>query len=439
MTNVGELFVSLGVKGADKTMNSLKGVGGGLSNLLSLSFEAKAALVGAAYALERLFSASGKKGTELTNFNAAIGMSTKTLQQYEYAAQQVGVSNQEVASTFSTLQGQMAKMLLGESGPKLLGVFARAEGDVSPESAKRFGEHPEELLQKLQHYAQTEKNVLLRNQVLESFGLNENMIAALSRGAFSQKNLAKAPTYSDKEIGNLDKANAGWKNLGTSIEMMVGRFNAQHGLEFVNDLQKLIPPFERLLSVANKFIEKIHLFDGIKAIFEGAAKAVDFLSKKLDEFTKSGFIEKTSKNMTSVSKELGEVNKSESFQGVKEVFSSLFSMLTNPALVPTNEDLSKLGKGTSKALAPVTDPIMDRFADVVGKMTLFLSGESQQSKPNVLPKAPATKGQQATQNVNINQTMNFQSDGSNAQEAGDIFANKMRSTISQIPAIGQGS
>src|ERR1700744_4238817 len=102
--DIGSLFLNLGIKGSEKTVGALTDVKKGLGELGSMSLEAKAGIVAAMYALEQLFATSGKAGTDLTNFNAITGESVKTLQQYQYAARQVGVSNQEVEGSFKTLQ-----------------------------------------------------------------------------------------------------------------------------------------------------------------------------------------------------------------------------------------------------------------------------------------------------------------------------------------------
>ena len=78
----------------------------------------------------------------------------------------------------------MTKTLLGEGAPKGMALVQKAVGSFTSEDIKKFQEHPEMLLQKLQEYAQKEKNIGLKNENLESFGLSPNMIAALSRRRF---------------------------------------------------------------------------------------------------------------------------------------------------------------------------------------------------------------------------------------------------------------
>jgi hypothetical protein len=267
--DIGSLFLNLGIKGASKTVGELSNVKKGIGDVASMSLEAKAALVGAAYALERLFSNSNKAGTDLTNFNALTGESVKTLQQYQYAGRQVGISNQTMEGSFKTLQSAMTKTMLGQGGPAGLARVSMLTGGISQKDIEEFAKRPELLIQKLQQYASKEKNIGLRNETLKSFGIDESMIAGLSRNAFRPDVLKKAPTYSNQEVGQLDKANIAWSNLGNKIEMAVGHFNAMHGGQLVGDISKIV---DQVLKLANAFTllaEKLHLFEGIGKIFEG--------------------------------------------------------------------------------------------------------------------------------------------------------------------------
>lgn len=285
---IGELFLSMGIKGTEKTVDSIGNVKKGLSETASLSLEAKAAILGTMYALERLFATSGKAGTDLTNFNAITGESVQTLQKYQYAARQVGLSNDEVAGTFKNLQGTVTKTLMGEGGPKGLARVSLLTGGISQHDLMEYQKAPEKLIQKLQQYASKENNVGLRNEVLKSFGLGDNMIAAVSRQAFRPEVLNKAPTYSDSEISKLDKANIAWANLGNKVEMAVGHFNALHGGQLVRDIGMITDKVIVMVGQFIKLSDKIHLFDVIGKIFEGWGKIFDAVSSTIDKVTGIG-------------------------------------------------------------------------------------------------------------------------------------------------------
>lgn len=287
--DIGSLFINLGIKGSEKTLDQVSNVKKGIGDIASTSLEAKAALVGAMYALEQLFASSGRAGTDLTNFNALTGESVKTLQQYQYAARQVGVSNEAVSSTFKTLQDQMTNAaFLGKGGPAGMAHVAQVlHENFSQVDIQKFAKSPELLLQKLQAYAAKETNIGLRNATLKSFGLGDEMIAALTRQAFKPEVLRKAPTYSDNEVKQLDKANIAWSNLGNKIQMAVGHFNALHGATLVKEISMIVNQVIKLSEAFVKLAEKLHLFQGLAKVFDGWTKIFGVVNNTVDSFTKT--------------------------------------------------------------------------------------------------------------------------------------------------------
>lgn len=284
--DIGSLFLSLGVKGSEKTLGALTGVKQSMGELGSTSLETKAAILAAMYALERLFATSGKAGTDLTNFNAVTGESIKTLQQYQYAARQVGVSNEEVEGTFKTLQASMTNVASGTgaapTGMATVSETLRKAGiiknGISQKDVEDFAVNPEKLILLLQKYAQVEKNIPFRTQKLKTFGLNDSMIAALSRNAFKPEVMKNAPTYSDKEVNQLDKANIAWSNLSNKIQMAVGHFNALHGGQLVKEITVVVTQLIKFVELITKIAEKLKVFDALAAVFGVINKGLEAVS-----------------------------------------------------------------------------------------------------------------------------------------------------------------
>lgn len=361
--SIGELFVNLGIKGSDKTIGALKNTQKGMKDLGSMSLEAKAGIVAAMYALERLFSSSGQAGTGLTNFNSLLGVSAKTIQQYQYAARQMGVSNQEVEGSFKSLQGVMSKTLLGEGAPKGMARLSQLTGAIGPKDIEQFMKSPELLIQRLQQYASTEKSAGLRNEVLKSFNLSDNMISAMVRGAFRPDVLKKAPIYNDRELGALDKANIAWSNLGVKIEMAIGRFNARHGGQLVSDISKIVVQVEKLAEAFVKLSEKLKFFQQLGNVFEGWSMLLGKVTEEVD-------------NVSGVKK-----SETAGLSGIKLALKGAVGMLND-----------EIGQGR-----------MFRGSEPLFKK----GGFKEQIVPNI--SAPVKSGSE--QNININQNLNFQHDG----------------------------
>lgn len=267
--NVGELFVGLGIKGAEKTVGAITSVTKGLGEAKSMSLEAKAGILGAMYALERLVATSGAAGTGLTNFNAFTGLSAKQLQQWQYAARQAGVSSEEFAGSVKSVQNAMTNMMMGKGAPEGLGLLSNKVGFDPKRARDTFY-----VLEQLQKFARTVPNDI-GNAVMKSFGLSEGTIAAMRRNSFSPELMARAPIYSDKEINSLNRANIAWSNLGNKIEMAVGHFNSKHGVQLVNDITKITDAVLKLSEALLKVAEKYKVFEGLAKVANFTAEALE--------------------------------------------------------------------------------------------------------------------------------------------------------------------
>lgn len=279
--NIAELFVNLGIKGAEKTVGALGQVKKGLGEVGSMSIEAKAGILGAMYGLERMMAISGQAGTGLVNFAALTGLSAKGLQQWQYAARQAGVSAEEMTGSLKGVQNSMTNMLMGKGAPEGIALLSKAVGGLDPTKYKDTFY----MMTKLQEGIQ-KMSPEMGQMVAKSFGVSEGVISAMHRNVFTPDMLKKAPTYSDGETKSLDKSNVAWANLGNKIEMAFGHFNAKHGQTMVGDISKVVDQVVRLAEAFERLSEKLKLFqllgkvfDGWGMIFNGAANAVDDITK----------------------------------------------------------------------------------------------------------------------------------------------------------------
>lgn len=385
---VGELFLNLGIKGTKKTVDELDGVRKNLKEVGAMSLEAKAAIVGAVYALERMFAKSGQAGTNLTNFTALTGLSTKQLQQWQYAARQAGVSNEEFEGSLKGVQGAMTNMLLGKGAPEGLQVLANKVGFDAKRARDTFY-----VMQKLQEFAKTAP-ADVGNAVIKSFGVGEGTIAAMRRNAFNDKAFKKAPTYSDKEISDLDKANIAWSNLGTKIEMAFGRFNAMHGGQLVNDISMITDQVLKLVEAFTTLADKIKLFEVIGKAFEGW-------------------------NMI-----IGGVTQGVNALQDKKTRNTLLSGRLTPGMA----------SGLADAKSTLGYVAKDLMSQIMG------TGATPSNSPNIIapPVSQGIAGGSKNQNITVNQNLNFQHDGKNSQKTATDLKKANQDALRQF-ALGEAS
>ncbi len=261
---IAELFVELSVKGSEKTVNAFKSVKNGLGDIKTMSLETKAAIIGALYGLEKMMSQSAQVGTGLTNFTALTGLSAKSLQQWQYAARQAGVSSEEFTGNLKGVQSAMSNMLMGKGAPEGMGLLANKVGFDPKRARDTFY-----VMEQLQKFANSGVPEDLSNNVMKSFGLGEGTIAAMRRNVFTPDTFKQAPTYSEGQMKQLDKVNVAWSNLGQKIEMAFGKFTSKHGMQMVSDISKITTEVIKMAEAFMRLAEKLKFFQGIAKVFEG--------------------------------------------------------------------------------------------------------------------------------------------------------------------------
>ena len=276
--NIAELAVVLEFKGGDKVQKVLVNVKDGLGKVASEGLAAKAAIVGAVYALERLMAGAANRGTDLLNFSSLTGMSTKELQQWEYAAQQAGVSADEVMQNFRGLQKSIAETRIGRPPEGMLMISKIL--NVDPSKIDDIGK----LLDLMVRAAKISDNVKGANKALfngwmNSLGFSDNMIAAARRNLLEPNIRTRAPLYSEDQQAGLAKVGAMWRNLHQQWEMSFGKLEAAHGAQFIAGISKVSAAVLGLAQNLAKITEHLKFFELIKMAFDGWALAIG----KVDE------------------------------------------------------------------------------------------------------------------------------------------------------------
>lgn len=283
---IAELFVKIGVTGSEKAKDALNSVRSSLQGISSMSLEAKAGIIGVLYALERLMSNSAATGQNLMNFAASSGLSVKSLQQLQFAAQQAGISVQETEGSVTGLQSAMGKMQMGLGAPSGLAFVVNQTRMLTDPAHLKNTFY---VFDKVIEYLKTSKDAIdVQNEVAKSFGFSANMIAAARRGLLDFNVRAKAPLYSDTEASKLDQVARGWTNLGKQWEMIIGHLNAKHGLSMISQISQLSTQVGLLLEQFAKLADNLKIFKLIGKVFEGWKMIFEELNGLVGGINKSG-------------------------------------------------------------------------------------------------------------------------------------------------------
>lgn len=277
--SIAEFFVNLGIKGDGKTLSALQGVDKGLSNMATSSLAAKAAIVGAFYALEQLFTSSGKFGVGMTNAKTLIGETSKSLQQYENTAQRLGIANGTMTQTLLKLKDAMVTLKFKGQAPEGMFWIQSVLGDFKESDIDKYIKSPEMLFQRLREYATKEKIPGLALDRLKSFIGDQDMIARMMQGHLTTDEISKSPFLSDATISRLEKTGMAWNKLGIDIQQAFRLFVSHNGKEIADDIDKLIKPASQLAEAFQRIAQNLHAFELIGKAMQGWADILGVLGK----------------------------------------------------------------------------------------------------------------------------------------------------------------
>lgn len=383
---VGELFINLGLTGADATGKALGTVKTGLTGIRSISLETKAAIIGIFYGLEKLTSASAQWGTDLTNMTTATGLSTKAIQQWDYVAQKAGGSAEEMNSSFKNTQKILLDMQSGMGPPPAFLEDMMNSVQFDPDKIndmEYFYSKAQEYLSKLRPE--------VAQKAAQSFGFGEHVGTGMQRGMFSQKNRDSAPIISDRTVRANDRVNQKWNEVAAKIKKAFADFTGAHGEELVKQVGDLAIAVMNLVEALQSLGIISRALSGFKAIITGvteASKALADISSKDPKRQKQG--ESTLKSWLHGFGEAGE--------GFWEY--------------------------SKEALSGKSDKKRDEW---------IRNYMNQRATP---PQAPGKKETGAS-NVEVNQNMYFQHDGKNAQQVGMSTERAVKTAYWQLSALSQ--
>lgn len=274
---IAELFVSLGVKGSESAGKAIQGTTDGLKGILSSGLAAKAMIAGVVYGLERMMSASAQAGTSLVNASAFTGISARSLQQWQYAARQAGMSAEEMNGNITAVQASMTKMRMTGQAPAGVVSMANMVG-FDPKKA----EDTLYVLSKIQEFVQKVHDPGAGNELAASFGVSQAYLAAGRRNIFTDANFNRAPTYSEGEVKSLDKTNIAMLNLEQKVGMIIGRLTAAHGGQLINDLSNIATSVGKLADALSRLSEQLQVFKALGYAAKEAASVTGLVANTVD-------------------------------------------------------------------------------------------------------------------------------------------------------------
>lgn len=259
---IAELFVQLGVKGADVAGKALSGMAKGINHIASASLEAKAAVAAVVYGMERMTGWASQAGMDLYKFGVTTGLSTDELQKWQYALGRFDVTGEETANTIMGIQTAMSDMLMGKGSPEGLALLADKVGFDQTKARDTFY-----VLGKIQEFVKTQPPDIANN-LMKSFGISGNMFQALKSMNMERDKLSKKQIISEREIEQLKNINMAWKDFWFTLRTMGIKFIAAEGIQGIRILTNA---FKGMMSIGKDLGGFISKFKGLGTVLAGLA------------------------------------------------------------------------------------------------------------------------------------------------------------------------
>jgi hypothetical protein len=235
---VGELFISLGLKGADVVEKGIKGAKDGMGALASMSLEAKAAVLALTAALEEGARRSLVEGTDLVNFSTETGIAIDKIGALKNEFRQFGSGAESgLLGTLKQIQSVITDVRFNEGTSGEFNLFKNLTG-ADPEKMKHDSVYVLEKARELAHKLKDDPQGL--KKILKGVGISdENVVAGLMRGSNDLTNLKPGNIINASEAATLDKTNIQLLNLWDNIKKFAGHETVKFGPSFVKDLIKV--------------------------------------------------------------------------------------------------------------------------------------------------------------------------------------------------------
>jgi hypothetical protein len=250
---IAELFVNIGVKGADKTAAGVSKIGSGLKETASQGLAAKAAILGILYGVERLTASYGKQGANIMSASTALGESADVIGRWTKAGSMFNVSGEEVIGTMFGIKNAMVEMQKGKGGPEGFSIFAaRTNLDLKRINDANY------MLKKLQEFAKIGDPNLVRS-LMKGYGISDNMFAFLRRYTGDVDKITGG-FMGEKQARNMERINQQWTKFWNNLNMKGMSLAGSYGPGAIKEIEHVVSGVERLMKLLDQFAGKQGVF-----------------------------------------------------------------------------------------------------------------------------------------------------------------------------------
>lgn len=260
---LAELFIKIGFK-VDNQASFDKAVGQlGIGEVKAINLKHAVVGLGASFTALMYFAANAATG--LYKFHLNTGLSTKSLQEWEYAGRRANVAAGQVQGAIESIQDAQAQIALGQGNVApwaLLGIDPRQDPfQVLLEIHKRIKE--------------TGGIAPVMGRYLTSqMGISEDMFQFLRRDNLELGQLKDKFVQTDKEQKSLDELNGRWGQMRYQIEQIGIKFADLHSAQILAWIKEMAPWIEKAATWLAKLAENTPDGERQRAEYQKWAKGI---------------------------------------------------------------------------------------------------------------------------------------------------------------------
>lgn len=215
---IGEMFIKLGIEGGKDAAKSLKNIQVNLQNLRKKTLILIGTMTAIAAVIKRMSTNSQNAGQSLRDFENNTGVSARTLQRWQHAGRKAGASAESMRQSFSSLGEALAGQRWGDpiEGFEIVNAFTELR---KIDTTDTLG-----VMKELRKFAQMDLPQFTAVEItrwLRSFGLTDDVIAAMKRGELSESHMRGARLYDANKIKQLAKNRNKWADISDKWEKTI--------------------------------------------------------------------------------------------------------------------------------------------------------------------------------------------------------------------------
>lgn len=247
--NIGSLFVSLGVKGANKTLSAIVSVKNGLRDTALIANQTVSLFERIYGGVRNMSENASNYAGNLNMLSNQLGVSVEQLQRWDYAARKAGAQSGQMFNAFDSLQKVLLQVRDNGAPEYFQYLFNQMSQIDSAFDSQRFETDVNYAMESVAKLAQGATGDLARlNQAFSSIGIPPELLNALRKGDLNLGSITRDMLVDEGDIQTLERIRGYWVEIDGIVQKSFVNVAKTFDEEFVKSIKELIISLSELLT-----------------------------------------------------------------------------------------------------------------------------------------------------------------------------------------------